>query len=77
MWAPFVARLRLRHAACTLVSNKDVSVKGLYASNSQETRKRRKNNAVTNCSGFPCRTGFFSMLRIVHTRMFPKKTWDP
>lgn len=67
-WAPFVTLFKLQHATYTWVSNKDVSVNRLSYSYSQETRKRRENNAVTNFSGFPCPTGFFPMLRTVHTR---------
>lgn len=68
-WAPLVAWLRHQHAAYTSVINKDMSVNRLSNSNSQETRKGRENNAVTNCSGFPCRTGFFPMLHSVYTRI--------
>lgn len=69
MWASFAAWLRLQHAADPPVSNKDVSVNPPSSSNSQETRKGRKNHAVTNCSGSPCWTGFFPMPRTVHTRI--------
>lgn len=68
MWAPFVAWLRLQHASYTSVSNKDMSVNPTLQFQFQETRNGRKNNAVTNFSGFPCQTGFFPMPHTVHTR---------
>lgn len=76
MWAPFVAWLRLKHAAYTSVSNKDVSVKRLSSFNSRGGKIILLQTALV----FPVgRVFFFHAAHRPHTHSmsFPKKTWDP
>lgn len=79
MWASFAAWLRLQHAADPSVSNKDVSVNPPSSSNSQETRKGRKNSCCYKLLWFSLLDGFLShAAHRPHTHnMLFSKTWDP